>query len=152
MGNSPRALTSGLRRIFCMNCKASQLISTATTDSQYNAHISVQDRIGRLHGARVGVEEDGAEETDLLDGVVLQVDRNAIADVVRVLHEQEDDAREHLRETCTDQPAQPCARKSVLGAHASGWKDTHRAREFLRLLPAWRAGLPVRGNLSGIQQ
>jgi hypothetical protein len=56
-----------------------------------NTHRVADHRVRRLHRRAVLVEEDGAEQPDFLDGVVHGVERDSIADVVRVLNEQEDD-------------------------------------------------------------
>lgn len=72
--------------------------------------LCVHPRVRRLHLARVTVEEDRAEETHLFDCIRLGRDADAVADVVRVLDEQEDYAREHLREAATNEPAETYGR------------------------------------------
>ena len=62
----------------------------------------------RLHGTTAPIEHHRAEEADLLDGILHLVNRDTVADVVRVLNEQEDDTREDLRETAANQPTQTC--------------------------------------------
>ena len=59
-----------------------------------------------MHEARVLVQEDRAEETDLFHGVRDVLDLNAVADVVRVLDEQEDNTREDFGQATSDEPAE----------------------------------------------
>lgn len=88
------------------------------------AHHRVQERVRGLHVARVPVEHDGGEQAHLLDGVVEVVDPDPVPDVVRVLHEQEDDAQEHLLAADADEPRQPCAARQL--APVAGLLGTHR--------------------------
>ena len=58
--------------------------------------VRIEDSVGGLHKAGVTVQEDGAEEPNFLHGVGNLVDFNPVADIVRVLNEQEDDTHEHF--------------------------------------------------------
>jgi hypothetical protein len=73
---------------------------------------NIQNELGRdlcvrrLNARPVLVDEDRAKEPDLLDCVVDIVEGDAVADVVRMLDEKEDDRGEHLCERAANQPAE----------------------------------------------
>ena len=54
----------------------------------------------------VRVQENCAEQSDLLHSVAVLVNIHAIANIIRVLHEEEDDTGNNLLATGTDQPRQ----------------------------------------------
>ena len=90
-----------------MNCATNSAVQTITINER--THLSIEHSIRRLDKTCVAIEEDRAEKPDLLHGVRLLVlpQRNPVADVVRVLDEQEDDTREDFGQATADKQLRP---------------------------------------------
>lgn len=72
--------------------------------STTKAYQSIQDIVGCLHTSGARVHEHGAQKVDLLNDIKLFVDLDSVANVVRMLDEQEDDACQDLLHTCANKP------------------------------------------------
>jgi hypothetical protein len=71
------------------------------------AHVGRNDRVGGLNVRAALIEEYCAEKANLLHSVHGIVQAYAVADIVRVLDEQEDDGGQHLGQRAADQPTEP---------------------------------------------
>ena len=78
-----------------------------------HTYLSAERHVWSLNKTRVGVEEDRAQEPNLLDRVDILSNLNAVSDVVRVLHEEEDNRRKDFRQRRSDEPAQTYRELSV---------------------------------------
>ena len=110
------------------------------------AYLTVEHGVRCLHQACVAIQEDGAEQPDLLYSIRLLLHSHPIADVVGVLDEQEDDTREDLGQTASNQPAQTYPRshkRRMSCAQGTEWqRRTHQVRVFPHWSPAWQLVLP----------
>ncbi len=70
-----------------------------------NAYQSVQNTVGCLYIGRVGVNEHGAQKVDLLNDIILFVDLNPVANIVRMVDEQKDDACQDVLHARANKPA-----------------------------------------------
>ena len=66
----------------------------------------VDYRVRGLDGTRVRVREDGAQKPDLLHDVDTRADLYAVADVVGMFDEEEDDRRQDFGQRASNEPAQ----------------------------------------------
>ena len=77
--------------------------------TEHGAYQSRQDRVWRLNETIFTVQEDGAEQPDFLHGIrLLRIlrDLDSIANIVRVLDEEEDNTGEYFLKRVADQPTQ----------------------------------------------
>lgn len=70
-----------------------------------NTYQSVQDIVGCLYISRIGVNEYGAQKVDFLNDIMLFIDLNSVANIVRMLDEQKDDASQHFLHARANKPA-----------------------------------------------
>ena len=61
-----------------------------------NTYHRIEHRVWGLNGTRARVREYGAEQPNLLDNIDVLVNLHAIADIVGVLDEEEDDGCQDL--------------------------------------------------------
>jgi hypothetical protein len=70
-----------------------------------NAYQIVQDIVGCLYIGRVGVNEHGAQEVNLLNDIIFLADPNSVANIVRMLEEQKDDTPQDFLHARANKPA-----------------------------------------------
>lgn len=86
----------------------------ATRRPKNVTYLRVQNNIGHLTLTPTKVDENGTEKTHLFYDIANFVYVHTIADIVRVLYEQENDTGKDLLTARTDEPAQTCGREHRL--------------------------------------
>lgn len=76
--------------------------------AEVNEELGVQYGVRGLNQCVVPVQENGAEESDFLDGVHILIDLDPVTNIIGVFNEQEDDAGQDFCETSADEPTKAC--------------------------------------------
>ena len=76
--------------------------------AEINDERAVQNDIRRLDRCIVPIQEDGAEESNFLDGVDDLIELDPVANIIRMLDEEENDACQDFGETSPNEPTETC--------------------------------------------